>query len=177
MSGPRLELIAAVAKNGVIGRNGQLPWHLPDDLKRFKELTFGHPILMGRKTYESIGRPLPGRRNIVISETLSNAPTGTDLARSLDDALNLIKSPQEPAFIIGGAVLYAAALPHAQTLHLTEVDAEIDGDAFFPAFDKGAWRVIEELPHPKDDSHALPFRFCTYQRRVLKALRTIRVSS
>ncbi len=164
MTHPRLELIAAVARNGVIGRNGELPWHLPDDLKHFKQLTLGHPILMGRKTHESIGRPLPGRRNIVISEKLKEAPAGTDLAHSIEAALKLISTHDGRAFIIGGAVLYAAALPHAQTLHLTEVDVEVEGDAFFPPFDTEAWRLIEELPHPQDDRHALPFRFCTYQR-------------
>lgn len=168
MNGPRLELIAAVARNGVIGRNGQLPWHLPDDLKCFKQLTLGHPIVMGRKTYESIGRPLPGRRNIVISETLKEAPTGADLAHSLDAAIKLVADHDGPSFIIGGAVLYAAALPHAQTLHLTEIDAEVEGDAHFPRFDASAWQLIEEIPHAKDDRHFTAFRFCTYQLQAAK---------
>jgi dihydrofolate reductase len=165
MSGPRLELIAAVAKNGVIGRGGQLPWHLPDDLKRFKQLTLGHPILMGRRTFESIGRPLPGRRNIVISQSLKTAPAGAELANSLEAALQLIGSHEGPSFIIGGAVLYRAALPYVQTLHLTEVDAEVAGDAYLPAFDKSQWQLVEQLPHPNDDRHALSFNFCTYQRK------------
>jgi dihydrofolate reductase len=164
MSGPRLELIAAVAKNAVIGKGGQLPWHLPDDLKRFKQLTLGHPILMGRRTYESIGRPLPGRRNIVISESLKTAPPRTDLAHSLDDALKLIATYNGPAFIIGGAVLYQAALPRVQTLNLTEVDAEVDGDAFLPPIDRSQWQLVEQIPHPVDDKHALPFHFRTYRR-------------
>ena len=164
MSGPRLELIAAVAKNGVIGKGGQLPWHLPDDLKRFKQLTLGHPILMGRRTYESIGRPLPGRQNIVISQSLTSAPAGTDLARSLDEAIDLTATHVGPAFVIGGAILYAAALPRVQTLHLTEVDAEIKGDAHLPPIDKSQWQLVEEVAHPVDEKHALPFRFCTYHR-------------
>jgi dihydrofolate reductase len=164
MSGPRLELIAAVAKNGVIGKGGRLPWHLPDDLKRFKQLTLGHPILMGRRTYESIGRPLPGRQNIVISESLNEPPPGTDLAHSLDEAIHLMATHNGPAFIIGGAVLYTAALPRVEALHLTQVDAEVEGDAHLPPIDKSQWRLIEEIPHPADDRHALPFRFCTYRR-------------
>ena len=164
MSGPRLELIAAVARNGVIGRNGQLPWHLPDDLKHFKQLTLGHPILMGRRTYESIGRPLPGRRNIVISETLKIAPEGTELASSPDAALHLLANHNGPAFIIGGAVLYQATLPRVQTLHLTEVDEDVQGDAFLPPIDKSQWRVVEEIVHPKDERHEMSFRFRTYQR-------------
>ncbi|HTL28296.1 MAG TPA: dihydrofolate reductase [Tepidisphaeraceae bacterium] len=164
MSEFRLELVAAIAKNGVIGRKGQLAWHLPDDLKHFKSLTLGHPILMGRKTYESISRPLPGRRNIVVSSSMKTAPAGIDLASSLDQAIRLASQASERAFIIGGAVLYAAALPHVQRLHLTELDDAVEGDAIFPPFDKSQWKLTSETPHPKDDRHAIAFRLCTYER-------------
>lgn len=161
---PTLELIAAIAANSIIGRQGQLPWHLPDDLRRFKALTTGHPILMGRKTYDSIGKPLPNRRNIVISQTMQTAPSGVELARSLDDALALV-SIAEKVFIIGGSALYAAAFPKADVLHLTEVADAVEGDASFPTFDRSAWRLTEDLPHERDEKHAHAFHFRTYIRR------------
>src|SRR5687767_6625673 len=136
-SPPRLELIAAMASNRVIGRGGQLPWHLPDDLKRFKQLTLGHAIIMGRNTYASIGRPLPGRQNIVVSSTLETPPhPAIGLVGSLDDAVALAGRSPSPAFIIGGAALYDAALPRVAVMHLTELDEPVDGDTFFPQFDK-----------------------------------------
>jgi dihydrofolate reductase len=163
---PGLELVAAVAANGVIGRDGQLAWHLPDDLRHFKQLTLGHPILMGRRTYESIGRPLPGRRTVVISATLS-APPHPDvcLARSLDDAISLIADTPGPAFIVGGAVLYAAAMPIVRVMHLTELDAPVEGDVMFPPFDRAQWRRVSAVPHPPDDRHAVGFTFSRYERR------------
>jgi dihydrofolate reductase len=163
----RLELIAAVAANRVIGRGGQLPWHLPDDLKRFKQLTTGHPIIMGRKTYESIGRPLPGRLNIVVSASLSSPPhADVTVARSLDDAIRAAAAATSAsrAFIIGGAALYAAALPHVEVMHLTELDEAVDGDTFFPPFDRTQWRLVEEIDHGHDDRHSIRFHFRTYVR-------------
>ena len=158
----RLELVAAVARNGVIGRGGQLPWHLPDDLKHFKALTLGHPIIMGRRTFESIGRPLPGRRSIVVSESLTRAPDGIELARSLGEAIQLAAASEGPAFVIGGGILYAAALPHVTTLHLTEVDADVEGDAFFPEYDKARWKLTSQSAHPQDERHAMGFRISRY---------------
>ena len=165
---PSLELVAAVAANGVIGRNGQLAWHLPDDLRHFKALTLGRPIIMGRRTYESIGRPLPGRRSIVVSGTLAAGPPGVEVARSLDEAAALAASgsPPGPAYVIGGAVLYAAALPLVAVLHLTELDEPVDGDVCFPPFDHAAWRLTAEVRHTRDDRHAIPFRICRYERAV-----------
>jgi dihydrofolate reductase len=160
---PRLELIAAVARNGVIGRDGQLPWRLPDDLAHFKRLTMGHAVIMGRMTFESIGRPLPGRRSIVVSRTLP-ATTGIEVASSLDDALTLAADSPQPSFVIGGAALYGAALPRAYAVHLTELDDAVEGDTFFPSFDRSSWRLAAEIPHPRDDRHAHAFRFCTYER-------------
>ena len=163
--GPRLELIAAVAANGVIGRDGQLAWHLPDDLRHFKQLTTGHPILMGRRTYESIGRPLPGRRSIVISTTLrERLHPDVEVAPSLDAALSLIADTPGPAFIIGGAVLYAAALPRVRVMHLTELDTSVEGDVMFPPFDRSQWRRASAIPHDRDDRHAIPFTFSRYER-------------
>jgi dihydrofolate reductase len=163
MSAPQLELIAAVARNGVIGRAGQLPWHLPDDLKHFKQLTLGRPILMGRRTFESIGKPLPGRRNIVVSSTAGTIE-GVEVARSLQDALKLVGEVSGPALVIGGAVLYAAALPLARVMHLTELDEAVEGDTFFPPFDKSDWQLTSEQRHPADERHTLPFSFRSYER-------------
>lgn len=162
---PRLALIAAVAANGVIGRGGQLPWHLPDDLKRFKQLTMGHPIIMGRKTWESIGKPLPGRQNIVVSRTWDERPhPAVAVAGSLDDAIALAAASPPPAFVIGGAALYADALPRVDVLHLTELDDAVEGDRFFPPFDRSQWRLVEEIRHDADDRHAISFGFRTYVR-------------
>ncbi|MGB7157612.1 MAG: dihydrofolate reductase [Tepidisphaeraceae bacterium] len=162
---PGLELVAAVAANGVIGKGGQLAWHLPDDLRHFKRLTFGHAIIMGRRTYESIGRPLPGRRSIVISTTLEKPPhTDVFLARSLDDALGLVSGAPGPAFVIGGAVLYAAAMPRVRVMHLTELDEPVEGDVMFPPFDRTQWRRVSAVPHPRDDRHAIGFTFSRYER-------------
>ena|SRR5438552_8024471 len=157
-----VELIAAVARNGVIGRDGQLPWHLPDDLRHFKQLTMDHPILMGRRTFESIGRALPGRRNIVITSTSLNVD-GVERVTNLREALRLVlKEPR--IFIVGGAVLYAAILPVVSVMHLTELDEPVEGDAFFPPFDRSRWRLVSEVPHEKDERHAMSFRFCRYER-------------
>jgi len=161
----RLELIAAVAANGVIGRAGQLPWHLPDDLKRFKQLTYGHAIVMGRRTYESIGRPLPGRQNVVVSRGWKQRPhPDLVLAASLDEAIFEAAASPPPAFIIGGAALYAAALPRVDVMHLTELDDAVDGDTFFPPFDRSQWRVVDAIRHDADKRHAHAFRFCAYER-------------
>jgi dihydrofolate reductase len=156
-------LIVAIAANRVIGRGDQLPWHLPDDLKHFRQLTMGHPIIMGRKTYESIGKPLPGRRNIVVSANLAQPPhPAVALARALDDAISLADAGV--AFIIGGGALYAAAMPLVQTMHVTELDDAVEGDTFFPPFDKSGWRLVNETPHERDAHHAFSFAFRTYAR-------------
>jgi len=170
MSDLSLELVAAVAANGVIGRDGQLPWHLPDDLRHFKTLTLGHPVIMGRRTFASINRPLPGRRNLVVSTTLNPAAApGVEIVRSLADAINLVVTVRGPVFIVGGAALYAAALdspaPHrADRMHLTELAADFAGDTYFPNWDRTQWQVTRAVPHPADERHAVAFRICTYQR-------------
>lgn len=162
-AGPRVELVAAVAANGVIGRDGGLPWHLPDDLRHFRALTWGHVVVMGRRTFESIGRALPGRRCVVVSRSLREAPQGVELARSLEEALRKAGAA-EVVYVIGGAALYAAALPLASRLHLTELDEAVEGDTYFPAFDRAAWRVVIERRHERDERQANAFTLRTYER-------------
>ncbi len=159
---PALALIAAVARNGVIGAGNALPWRLPDDLKRFRALTTGHAVIMGRRTWESLPRALPGRQNIVVTRAPDRAFAGAEAARSLADALSRVRMPA-PAFCIGGGGLYAAALAHADVLHLTEIDREFEGDTAFPPFDRAAWRETARETHRAPDG--LGYAFVTYERR------------
>jgi dihydrofolate reductase len=159
----QIVVIAAVARNGVIGREGTLPWRLPDDLARFKALTVGAPIVMGRKTYESIGRPLPKRTNVVLSRT-AGAIEGCVVVRTIDDAI-AAAGDADTLSVIGGEAVYAAFLPRADRLELTEVEADVEGDARFPDFDRDAFRVTREERHEADARHAHAFRFVTYERR------------
>jgi len=158
----RLCLIAAVAENGVIGRDNALPWRLPDDLKHFKALTLGHPVLMGRKTWESLGRPLPGRENLVVTRNPGYQASACRVVHSLPEALAAC-AHAELAFVIGGGELYAQALPFADTLYLTEVRAEVEGDATFPDFDRTRFIETERRHHAADLAHAWAFDFVTYQ--------------
>ena len=164
MTAPRLTLIVARARNGVIGRDGRLPWRLPEDLAFFKRTTMGHPIVMGRRTWESIGRPLPGRRNIVVSGQAGFAAGGAEVAPSLDEALRRCAGSDE-VFVIGGAQLYAEALPRAGRLIVTEIDADFEGDTHWPAPDPAQWRedAREHLPPTAERHFALDF--VTYLRR------------
>lgn len=141
-----LSLIVAVARNGVIGRDGALPWHLPEDLKHFKRLTTGHAIVMGRRTFVSIGRALPNRRNLVVSRTLDDVPEGVEVFPSLERALAAARTTDGEPFVIGGAALYAEALPLATTLHVTEIDRDVQGDVCFPPIDPHVFRVLERRP-------------------------------
>jgi dihydrofolate reductase len=154
----KLVIIAALADNGVIGRAGALPWHLPDDLRRFKSLTMGRPILMGRRTFESIGRPLPGRRNLVLSRTAASLPPGIEHVDSLAAALALCSAAGELC-VIGGAELYREALPLATHLELTRVHAAIEGDVRFPPFDAAQWRETSCVEHGADERHAWALSF------------------
>ncbi len=162
MPPPRLNLIAALGKNGVIGIDNRLPWRLPDDLKHFKALTLGHAVLMGRKTFESLGRPLPGRRNIVITRNVHYRPVGAEVAGSIEQALALCQGAAE-VFFIGGADIYRQALPLVERLHLTEVDASPAGDAFFPDFDHARWRESGREVR-RDEASGLGYAFVTYER-------------
>jgi dihydrofolate reductase len=159
----RLSAIVAMASNRVIGANNQLPWRLPADLARFKRLTLGHAIVMGRKTYESIGRPLPGRTMIVVTRQHGYAPEGVKVAHSVDEALALAPSDDE-VFIIGGAELFAQTMDRLDRLYLTLIEREIPGDTFFPEVDLSTWKLIEQEHHPASTPDALPYAFLTYER-------------
>ena len=161
----RVSLIAAIAQNGVIGVDGDLPWRLPDDLAQFKRHTLGKPVIMGRKTWESLRRPLPKRLNLVITRQPDYAAEGASVLGSLDAALGLAReSGAEEAFVIGGAAIYAAALAFADRLVITHVDASVDGDTRFPDLDWSEWRPIEEEAHAVDERHPYPFRVVVYER-------------
>lgn len=153
---PVISLVAAMAGNRVIGAGNRLPWHLPADLQRFKRLTMGAPVIMGRKTHESIGRALPGRRNIVVTRRPGASWDGCEVAGSLDAALAAARDAPE-VFVIGGAELYAAVLPRADRLYLTLIDADYPGDTLFPEFDAADWR--ETAREPGDG-----FAFVTFER-------------
>lgn len=157
-----LTLIVARARNGVIGRDNTLPWRLPEDLAHFKRTTMGAPVIMGRKTWESIGRPLPGRRNIVVSRNAGLRLDGAEIASSLEDALRLCVGVEQ-VFLIGGAQLYAEALPGADRLIVTEIDADIDGDAHFPEIDPQRWIATERERH-HSESNGFDYAFVTYER-------------
>ncbi len=168
----RIILIAAMAKNGVIGRDGGLPWRLPADLRRFKAVTSGHQVVMGRRTFESLPGPLPNRRNIVVTRQGEYTAQGVVVVHSLDEAIanatSHAKSGDEPLYVLGGGVLYASALPVADGLDLTLVDAEVEGDTVFPAFDRAAWRVVESIDHPADAENEHGFRVEILRRDVAR---------
>lgn len=159
-----LSLVVAIADNGVIGREGTLPWHLPDDLKHFKAVTLGKPVLMGRRTFESIGRALPGRRNLVLSRGTPLAAPGVETVASLEEALRRCADAAELC-VIGGAGVYAAALPRATRIHLTRVHASPSGDVQFPDVDWALWRESARSEHPADARHAHAMSFLTLERR------------
>jgi dihydrofolate reductase len=152
-----------MAANRVIGRNNALPWHLPADLKRFKALTMGHPVVMGRKTYESIGKPLPGRRNLVVTRNRGYKAPGCDIVHSLDEAVAACRDARE-IFIIGGAELYRESLPRAHCLEFTEIHAEFEGDALFPEFSLGEWRETGREVHGATADVPFGYDFVCYGR-------------
>lgn len=156
---PALALIVAVAENGVIGASGALPWRLPADLAHFRRTTWGHPLVMGRRTWESLGAPLPGRRNLVVTRRPDYDAGGAEVFGSLDAALEAARRTDGEPFVIGGATIFEQALPRATVIHWTEVHQRPDGDTRFPAFDRGAWHEAERLPAPG----------CTFIRLVRRA--------
>lgn len=161
-AGTRVYLVAAVAANGVIGASGKMPWHLPEDLRHFKALTLGHPVIMGRKTWESLGKPLPGRENIVVTRSPGYAAPGASVAGSLEGALAFCAG--EPvAFVIGGGELYAQALPLADGLVLTEIQRVYAGDTYFPSLDRSAWHETQRKPQTGADG--LRYDFVMYEKR------------
>lgn len=157
-----ISIIAAVAGNGVIGVNNTLPWHLPEDLKRFRSLTMGHHIIMGRKTFESLGRLLPGRTTIIVSRSPGYAVEGAVVAASLRQALDACGDDPE-VFVIGGAQLYHEAMSVADRLYLTQIDDDFAGDAHFPEFDRSAWHEVSSEAHASETG--LKYRYLSYERR------------
>ena len=162
MKPPRIAIVAARDRNGVIGRGNRLPWHLPDDLRHFKRLTLGRPIIMGRRTWESLPGPLPDRTHVVVTRDPTYRADGAVVVNSLDAAL--AAAGGDEVLVVGGAELYALALPRATRLYLTLVDAEVEGDVFFPALDPREWREVAREPHAADARHAFPFAFVTLER-------------
>ena len=162
----KLALIAAVADNGVIGRDNKLPWHLPADLRHFKELTMGKPLIMGRKTFDSLGKPLPGRPHIIVTRAQDFSYPGCYIVHDLDAALqcasDLLADPDSEVMVIGGAEIYHLLLPRIQRMYLTEVHCQVEGDAFFPTFDRSQWQEVAR----KDCTTAeLSYSFAVYERR------------
>ena len=158
-----ISIIVAVSENGIIGKDNQLLWRLPDDLKRFKQLTLGHPMIMGRKTFESIGKPLPGRTSIVITRQKNYQPDGVVIADSLENALELAKTLEtSEAFIIGGGEIYRQAQEIADKLYVTEVHTTIDGDTSFEILDPVAWKESERIVHETDERHKFKYEFVNY---------------
>ena len=164
-----ISLIAAVAKNLTIGRNNDLPWKLPDDMKFFMNTTKGHYVIMGRKNYESLHekfRPLPHRTNIVVTRQQDFDAPGCIITHNIKDAIELARKGNESeAFVIGGAEIYKLSLADADRLYLTEIDAEVEGDTFFPKFDKSQWKESSRTHHPTDDKHQFSFDFVVYDRK------------
>jgi dihydrofolate reductase len=163
VSATRIALVVAMADNGVIGRHGALPWHLPDDLKYFKVVTFGKPVLMGRRTFESIGKPLSGRRNLVLSHAAGGSAPGVEYVASIEQACTLAAGAAELC-VIGGAEVFALALPLATRIYLTRVHGDVTGDVLFPLRDFSAWRESQSVEHPADARHAYAMSFVTLER-------------
>lgn len=163
----RVTLIAAVARGRVLGLEGKIPWRLPADLRRFKERTMGHHLALGRRTWESIGRALPGRTMVVVTRRPDYpVPEGVHVAGSLEAALKRAEGAGETeVFVAGGGEIYRQALPRADRLDLTEVDLEVEGDTFFPEIDEGEWREVSREEHPADDRNPHPYRFRVLERR------------
>ena len=161
-----ISMIAAMAHDRVIGLDNQMPWHLPADLAHFKRVTLGKPVLMGRKTFESIGRPLPGRRNLVISRNPDYRADGVEVIDSVEAALALLAgSDVAELMVIGGGHLYGQLLPRADRLYLTRIDLAVEGDTRFPAFDDGQWQRVDCESHSADEKNPHPYSFETWQRR------------
>jgi dihydrofolate reductase len=165
---PLVSLVVAVAADGVIGRDNRMPWHLPEDLAHFKRVTLGHPVVMGRKTYESIvatlGKPLPGRTNIVVTRQAGFEAPGCIVASSLDAALAAAREAEE-VFVIGGAEIYRLALERVDRVYLTRIDAVFDGNATFPALDRADWREAAREDHPPAGNRAFGYAFLRFERR------------
>ena len=159
-----LSIIVAVTRNGIIGRDGSMPWHLPDELRYFKKITWGKPIVMGRKTHQSIGKALPGRDNIVITTNPEFDAPGCQVVNSFEQALAATADADE-VMIIGGSSLFEEAMPRAERLYLTLIDADLDGDVRFPDWQPDDWQLVQSEQHPADNLHDYPFEMHIWQRR------------
>ena len=141
-----LAMVVAIGDNGAIGKDGKVPWRIPEDLKHFKNVTMGHAIIMGRKTWDEVGRPLPGRRNLVVTRNPGLVLAGAEVFASLEDAIAAARTTDDEPHIIGGCTIYAAAMPMATRIHLTEVHRNVEADTFFPPFDRSPWREVDRRP-------------------------------
>jgi dihydrofolate reductase len=159
----RISLIAAMDRNRVIGRDNQIPWRLPAEMKWFKSATIGKPVVMGRKTYESIGRPLAGRHNIVLTRNLDYRAEGCTVVQSIEEAMKAA-GPEQEIMVIGGAHIYEQFLPLAECLYLTFVEADTQGDTFFPDFDRFEWQSVYQETHPADEKNPYPYQIAIMQK-------------
>lgn len=164
MNKPLISAIVAAAENNVIGKDNRLLWHLPNDLKFFKQTTLGHTVIMGRKTYESVGKPLPRRRNIVVTRQRDYTVDGAEITHSIQEALDWCTGEDE-VFVVGGAAIYTQALPFTERVYLTRVHTSLAGDTFFPDLDSEEWRLVSREDHPADDRHAFDYSFLVYERK------------
>ncbi|XPF92463.1 type 3 dihydrofolate reductase [Colwellia sp. RE-S-Sl-9] len=158
-----LSMIVATANNRIIGKDNDMPWHLPADLAYFKKTTLGKPVIMGRKTYESIGRPLPGRRNIVISRDINYKAEGVDIVTTVDAALGLVEGIEE-VMVIGGGAIYQHCLPAAHRLYITHIEADIEGDTQFPFYDENVWKKVVSNKFLADEKNQYNLDFCVYEK-------------
>lgn len=160
-----LSIIAGIGKKNELGKDNQLLWNIPEDMRHFREITSGHPVIMGRKTFESIGKPLPNRRNIVITRDTSYAGDDIEVVHSLEEALSLFTNSEDEVFVIGGAEIYRQAIPRADKLYITHVEQEFpDADTFFPEIDMNIWEKIS-LTHTSDKKHNLSYKFTIYKKK------------
>lgn len=163
MTDTKITIIVAAAENNAIGKNNQMPWHLPNDFKYFKKNTLAHSVVMGRKTFESIGKPLPERRNIILTRDMNFTHEEVDVANSINEVLNYCRDERE-IFIIGGAEIYKQTLPLADKILLTRVHTTVDGDAYFPELLNHEWKLVRAEKHEKDEKHAFDYTFEVYER-------------
>lgn len=161
-----VSIVVAASTNNVIGKDNQLLWKLPNDMKFFKNTTWGMPVIMGRKTFESLGKPLTGRTNIIITRQTGYAPEGTHIARDLEEAIALAADADaREAFIIGGGEIYKLSLPYTQRIYLTRVHTTVEGDTYFPAIDEREWELLSQLDFKADDKHLYDYSFQVWQRK------------
>jgi dihydrofolate reductase len=159
-----ISIIVAIGENRELGLSNKLIWSLPDDLRRFREITMGHCVLMGRKTYESIGKPLPNRENVILTHDKSYEVPNCKVIHSVAEALEIFPECPGEIFIIGGGEMYKLFLPYANNIYLTQVEAKLEADTFFPELDPKTWKLVSEELHPKDEKHIYNFSFRKYQR-------------